>query len=124
MKHQVTRNQHGIEIKKCCASCKHKDLTRLVLARYCSQHHEKVKPRECCEQWEMSEQMEAAGSGGGKVKKKAYLKYVLDVREDESLADQLGIKFPHKSIDQIRKDFEEKNGSIYVTLGTGTIVTF
>ena len=124
MKHQVTRNQHGIEVKKCCASCKHKDLTRLVLARYCSLHHEKVKPRECCEQWEMSEQMEAAGSGGGKVKKKAYLKYVLDVREDESLADQLGIKFPHKSIGQIRKDFEEKNGSIYVTLGTGTIVTF
>ena len=123
MKHQVTRNQHGIEVKKCCASCKHKDLTRLVLARYCSQHHEKVKPRECCEQWEMSEQMEAAGSGGGKVKKKAYLKYVLDVREDESLADQLGIKFPHKSIEQIRRDYEEKNGSIYVTLGTGTIVT-
>ena len=124
MKRQVTRNQHGIEVKKCCASCKHKDLTRLVLARYCSQHHEKVKPRECCEQWEISEQMQAAGSGGGKVKKKAYLKYVLDVREDESLADQLGIKFPHKSIGQIRKDFEEKNGSIYVTLGTGTIVTF
>jgi hypothetical protein len=83
----------------------------------------------------MSEQMEAAGSGGGKVKKKAYLKYVLDVREDErlrvgerssgiSLADQLKIQFPHKSLEQIRKDFEEKNGSIYVTLGTGTIVTF
>ena len=124
MKRQVTRNQHGIEVKECCASCKHKDLTRLVLARYCSQHHEKVKPRECCEQWEMSEQMEAAGSGGGKVKKKAYLKYVLDVREDESLADQLGIKFPHKSIEQIRRDFEEKNGSIYVTMGTGPSVMF
>ena len=124
MKRQVTRNQHGIEVKKCCASCKHKDLTRLVLARYCSQHHEKVKPRECCEQWEMSEQMEAAGSAGGKVKKKAYLQYVLEVRADESLADQLGIKFPHKSIEQIRRDYEEKNGSIYVTLGTGTIVTF
>ena len=72
----------------------------------------------------MSEQMEAAGSGRGKVKKKAYLKYVLEVREDErlrvgerssgmSLADQL-IQFPHKSIEQIRKDFEERNGSIYV----------
>ena len=126
MKRQVTRNQHGIEVKKCCASCKHKDLTRLLSARFCSLHQKKVKPRECCEQWEMSEQMEAAGSGGGKVKKKAYLKYVLDVREDErlrvgerssgiSLADQLGlIQFPHKSIEQIRKDFEERNGSIYV----------
>ena len=129
------RNQHGIEIRECCASCKFKDLTRLVLARYCTQHQKKVKPRECCEQWEMSEQMQAAGLSGGKVKKKAYLKYVLEVRADErlrvgerssgmSLADQLGIKFPHKSLEQIRRDFEEKNGSIYVTLGTGTIVTF
>ena len=129
------RNQYGIEVKECCASCRHKDLTRLLLARYCTQHQKKVKPRECCEQWEMSEQMQAAGLSGGKVKKKAYLKYVLEVRADErlrvgerssgmSLADQLGIKFPHKSLEQIRKDFEEKNGSIYVTLGTGTIVTF
>ena len=124
MKYQVTRNQHGIEVNKCCASCKYKDLTRLVLARYCTQHQKKVKPRECCEQWEMSEQMQAAGTSGGKVKKKAYLQYVMSVRDDESLADQLKIQFPHKSIEQIRRDFEEKNGSIYVTLGTGTIVTF
>ena len=117
------RNQHGIEIRECCASCKFKDLTRLVLARYCSLHRKKVKPRECCEQWEMSEQMQAAGTSGGKVKKKAYLQYVMAVRDDESLADQLKIQFPHKSIEQIRRDFEEKNGSIYVTLGTGTIVT-
>ena len=24
------RNEHGIEIRECCASCKHKDLTRFV----------------------------------------------------------------------------------------------
>ena len=64
----------------------------------------------------MSEQMEAAGSGRGKVKKKAYLKYVLEVREDENLADQLGIKFPHKTLEQIRKEFEEKNDSIFLSL--------
>ncbi len=108
------KNEHGIEIKECCASCMHKDLTRLMSSRFCLQHHKKVKPRECCEHWAMSEQMEAAGSGGGKVKKKAYLKYVLQVREDESLADQLGIKSSHKTLEQIRQDFEAKNGSIYV----------
>ena len=110
------RNEHGIEIKECCASCRFKDSTRLISARFCTQHHKSVKPRECCEQWEMSEQMQAAGTSGGKVKKKAYLKYVLEVRADESLADQLGIKFPHKSIEQIRRDFEEKNGSIFLSL--------
>jgi len=109
------RNEHGIEVRECCASCKHKDLTRLMSSRFCLQHDKSVKPRECCEQWAMSEQMEAAGLGRGKVKKKAYLRYVLEVREDESLAEQLGLsQYPHKSIEQIRKDFEEKNGSIYV----------
>ena len=108
------RNSHGVEIRECCASCKHKDLTRLISSRFCLQHHKKVKPRECCEQWAMSEQMEAAGSGGGKVKKKAYLKYVLQVREDESLADQLKVQIPHKTLTEIRQDFEAKNGSIYV----------
>lgn len=108
------RNQHGIEVKECCASCKHKDLTRLISSRFCLEHLKKVKPKEWCEQWAMSEQLEAAGSAGGKVKKRSYLKYVLEVRADESLADQLKIQFPHKSIEQIRRDFEEKNGSIYV----------
>ena len=110
------RNQYGIEVKECCASCRHKDLTRLMSSRFCLQHQKKVKPRECCEQWEMSEQMQAAGLSGGKVKKKAYLKYVIEVREDESLADQLKIQIPHKSLEQIRQDFEEKNGSIYLSL--------
>ena len=109
------RNEHGIEIKECCASCRFKDSTRLISARFCTQHHKSVKPRGHCKQWEMSEQMQAAGSSGGKVKKKAYLQYVMSVREDESLAEQLGLsQYPHKSIEQIRKDFEEKHGSIFV----------
>lgn len=108
------RNEHGIEIRECCASCKHKDLTRLMASRFCLQHHKKVKPRGHCKEWAMSEQMEAAGSGRGKVKKKAYLKYVLQVREDESLADQLKVQIPHKTLTEIRQDFEAKNGSIYV----------
>ena len=108
------KNKYGIEVKECCASCKHKDLTRLISSRFCLKRHKSVKPKSHCQQWEMSEQMEAAGSGRGMVKKKAYLKYVLEVREDERLAEQLKIQFPHKSIEQIRKDFEERNGSIYV----------
>ena len=108
------RNSHGIEVKKCCASCRFKDLTRLMTARFCTEHHRSVKPNGCCKQWAMSEQMEAAGRGGGKVKCRAYLRYVLEVREEESLADQRGLKIVHKSIDQIRQEFEKNHGSIYI----------
>ena len=110
------RNSHGIEIEMCCASCRYKDLTRLMTARFCTEHQKRVKPRDCCKQWAISEQLEAAGSAGGKVKRKAYLKYVLQVREDESLADQLGIRSPQKSIDQIRSEFEKNHGSIFVEI--------
>ena len=111
------KNQNGIEIKACCASCRHKDLTRLMTARYCLLHHKSVHHCESCNEWAMSVAMKAAGSAAGKVKRKAYLMYVLEVREDESLADQLGLsQFPHKTLDEIRKDFEQKNGSIYEEL--------
>lgn len=108
------KNSHGIEVRECCASCRYKDLTRLINSRFCTEHRKGVKPKHCCERWALSEQLEAAGSGRGKVKRKAYLRYLLEVREDESLADQLGLQFPHKTIDQIRSEFETKNGSIYI----------
>ena len=110
------RNKNGIEVKECCASCAYKDLTRLMTARLCTQHHKSVKPAEWCEQWALSEQLEAAGSSGGKVKRKEYLKYVLEVRDEESLANQLGISKPQKTIDQIRQEFEKNNGSIFVEI--------
>ena len=110
------RNSHGIEIKKCCASCRFKDLTRLMTARFCTEHNKRVKPRECCYEWALSDQLEAAGSAGGKVKRKAYLKFVLAVREEESLADQRGLHIVHKTIEQIRQEIEKKNGSIFVEI--------
>ena len=108
------RNIYGILINRCCASCKFKDLTRLMTSRYCLQHHKSVKPKGCCKQWAISDQLEAAGSGRGKVKRREYLRYLLEVRSDESLADQLGIHAPHKTIDQIRQEFETNHGSIYI----------
>lgn len=55
------RNGQGIRVKKCCASCAHKDLTRAVTKRYCSISGNCVDPLNVCESWEMSEQMKIAG---------------------------------------------------------------
>ena len=55
------RNMQGIRVKKCCASCAHKDLTRAVSKRYCSISGNCVDPLNVCESWEMSEQMKIAG---------------------------------------------------------------
>ena len=55
------RNEQGIRVKMCCASCAHKDLTRAVSKRYCSITGKCVDPLDVCESWEMSDQMKVAG---------------------------------------------------------------
>ena len=58
---QWVRNEQGIRVKKCCASCAHKDLTRALSKRYCSICGKNVDPIDVCESWEMSDQMKVAG---------------------------------------------------------------
>ena len=54
MKNQV-QNESGIKIKRCCASCAYKELTRLVTQRRCTKLKKNVKPSDVCKDWEMSE---------------------------------------------------------------------
>lgn len=55
------RNEHGIRVRRCSASCIHKDLTRAVSKRYCMVNEKYVEPLHVCESWEMNEQMKRAG---------------------------------------------------------------
>jgi hypothetical protein len=64
----------------------------------------------------MSEQLQLAGRTQGRVKRKEYLMYLVAVREDESLSEQMGLKIKAKSIAQVRAEFEREHGSIYVNI--------
>ena len=95
-------------IKQCCASCAYKDLTRLMLSRYCSKRKKKVNPGDVCNKWTMSEQLQMAGSGKGRVKCMEYL--------NNALSNSLLDSPQHKSIEQIRAEFEKEYGSIYINI--------
>lgn len=60
-KFKWVRNDYGIKVKRCCASCIHKDLTRAVSKRYCKMNGEYIEPLHVCDSWEMNEQMKMAG---------------------------------------------------------------
>ena len=122
-----TENTFGIQVNKCCASCAYKDLTRAVSLRRCTKHGKDVRPRDVCECWAMSEQLQLAGRTQGRVKRKEYLMYLVAVREDERLrvgdgtsgmasAEQMGLKIKAKSIAQVRAEFERAHGSIYINI--------
>ena len=115
MKRQ-TRNAFDVLINTCCASCAYKDLTRAVSARRCTKHGREVQALDLCGHWVMSEQLELAGRSQGSVKRREYLMSLVAEREDERLAEQLGLKTRPKSIAQIRAEFEREHGSIYMEI--------
>ena len=52
---EMTENAYGIQVKRCCASCAYKKLTRLMTLRRCTKHRANVKPSNVCKDWVMSE---------------------------------------------------------------------
>lgn len=116
MKKVYTKNIHGITVKKCCASCSYKDLSKAKHVRFCTQHEKEVKACGLCSLWEMSKQVQLAGWSQGRVKRKEYLEYLLTECEDRKTATQLGLHVVVKSIEELRVEFEQEQGSIYINL--------
>ena len=67
-KKEFVLNAHYIRVCMCCASCAHKEITREIRTRRCSQNGEKVKPTHVCRKWQMSDMMQKAGLSGGVVR--------------------------------------------------------
>lgn len=99
---------------KCCASCMHKSIENDG-TRVCQLMQLKVKQGFACPKWQMDASCDKAGLGLGKVKKKAYLMFVLAVRCEESEAIQKGIitEQGRRTLEQLREEFTKEHGSIY-----------
>ena len=54
------RNQHGVRVRACCASCMFKEVTQEG-RRYCTCRHHMVESLDKCKLWQMSEQLEMVG---------------------------------------------------------------
>ena len=52
----------------------------------------------------------------GKVKCKQYLNYLMNARCAEFNLRDRGMKLMHKSIEEIRAEYEQKFGSIYINI--------
>ena len=54
------RNQHGIRVRACCASCMFKEIENGG-KRYCTCRHRTVEPLDNCKFWQMSAQLTMVG---------------------------------------------------------------
>lgn len=94
---EFAKNQYSIPIVKCCASCAKHDQCGDEDLRICKPTGRKHRYDYLCgSSWVMSENLSNAGKGGGKVKKSAYLKFVIE--HGKSMAE----------------DWEREHGSRYL----------
>lgn len=109
------KNKFGIVVNCCCLSCAFKELTRASSRRLCTKLEKEVDVPHVrvCSEWRMSGQLRMAGYGRGRVKCREYLMFLLAVREDENLAEQMGLKVERLTIEQIREKFEQEHGTIF-----------
>ncbi len=109
------RNDRGVKVKKCCASCEYKDIDKDG-NRVCRLMQILRNAKDKCPNWEMSQGLRNAGKPCGRVKSKQYLRYVLSMREQESLAIQEGRlqEIDRASLEDIREKYREQYGSIFL----------
>lgn len=108
-------NPCGLRVKKCCASCRFKDVDEFG-DRICSLINEYVEPCQVCEHWEMDYNTSQAGVCRGRVHKKEYLMFALAIRLGEGVealrAKKKGEPAPEpRSIESIRREYEEDYGT-------------
>ena len=106
-------NRYGIAVKKCCASCQHKCLTDIA-ERKCELTGRRVKGKQKCNDWELSEKLEMMGCERGRVQRRAYQLTLMEVRASESLATMRGLTITPKPLEDIQMEFETEHGSRFL----------
>ena len=94
------RNKKGIKVKRCCASCKYKEILGnggRICTVGCESH-------ETCRHWRMRDELRKAGNPFGVIKTKEYLHYVLDIRYREKV-ENYSHRTEQRDIEEIRKEY-------------------
>lgn len=94
------RNKRGIKVKRCCASCKYKEILgngERICTVGCESH-------ETCRHWRMRDELRNAGTPFGAIKTKEYLHYVLDIRYREKV-ENFSHRTEQRDIEEIRREY-------------------
>ncbi len=109
---EMLTNEYGIKIKKCCASCDNKEYDEQGL-RCCRLTGKHVRGKGLCDNWSMNEGLKCLGCRHGKVQSRAYQLTLMEIRVSEPTAIAKGKDVSLTPVECIRRDFEQKNGSVY-----------
>lgn len=103
----IRKNKRGIRVKRCCASCKYKEIDSYG-NRYCTKGYES---HETCRHWCMRDDLRNAGTPFGVIKAKEYLHYVQEIRDRELNSSCYVSRAKLRDVEEIRNEY---NNNIYI----------
>lgn len=117
MSHESMRNENGIVIKKCCASCKMRKLS-LEAERTCMLYKKEIESDDVCNRWELCPKLQNAGLGLGMVKSRRYLTYYRErwIEQRDALIEGRIDGKQIKNAGEIRKEYEKEFGSRFIKI--------
>ena len=109
------KNVRGIEVRKSCSTCPFRRLKDNE-KDLCEKLGVYVMGTDRCSGWKMAPCYAKVGTNKGRVKSKAYLDFILKKRLAEDEEIELGVltEADRQPVKEIRKEYEEKYGSIYM----------
>lgn len=110
---EMAVNEYYRRVKKCCASCQHKDIN-IFGVRHCLLTGRRIRAKKVCDCWIMSNQLAQLGMETGGIKCRAYQLHMMSVRVEEAEMMGADTEVTQASVEEIRKDYEEQYGSIYI----------
>ena len=116
-KFKFKRNENGINIKVCCASCKFREFSQEG-ERICGRTKKDVKASHHCKKWELHNQLRNAGLGIGKVKRWRYLSYYRElwIAQRDALETGRIDGSKVKGVEDFRKEYEKEYGNIFIEI--------
>ena len=117
MAHESFRNENGIMIKKCCASCKMR-MMNSEAERICMRYKKKIDSDDYCKKWVLSPKLQNAGLGLGKVKSRRYLTYFRErwIEQRDALIEGRIDGTQMRCAGEIRQEYDKEYGSIFVEI--------
>ena len=106
----LAKNRCGIEVKKCCCTCKHR-CPEADSKSTCLELGIEVASTDLCRGWKMAPSYEQVGMNKGKVKSREYLMWVLEQRVQETRDIEAGLmdEEDRKSVEELREIWKTNN---------------
>lgn len=112
---EFVTNEHGLPIKKCCASCQHKGYGKTG-DRVCKNGKGNIKPDYVCKEWGLSDDLaKSKMKADGRIKLPYYFKWLRE-RVDEIVSSPTiqDEKLRKSMIEALPQKYEQEFGSRYM----------